>query len=266
MCLDPIFVETEINSEYTYHELGRYPLDEWLEAQKAKSAGVVNSEKECSRVEDKRQGLAPVEEPSKVAVSEDAEVAARVRFETDKNKHIELLLGGVSSTEFENLQSDRGSLDVCQISEDGGSECEAEGVNRITSRLSTERSHDPPATSTESATAAVPRDIRRVSFGCESSAEQCHDAPVNRGSTKVESKETRNASDRGRSHNSRKAGNNEQNRSTSSGCKDSTLSFSDFMAEMMRRWEPPPRYRRLTDTIPRFLPWRRPLGDWRRRL
>lgn len=117
-------------------------------------------------------------------------------------------------------------------------------MNRITSRLSTERSHDPPATSTESATAAVPRDIRRVSFGCESSAEQCHDAPVNRGSTKVESKETRNASDRGRSHNSRKAGNNEQNRSTSSGCKDSTLSFSDFMAEMMRRWEPPPRYRR----------------------
>lgn len=45
----------------------------------------------------------------------DAEVAARVRFETDKNKHIELLLGGVSSTEFENLQSDRGSLDVCQV-------------------------------------------------------------------------------------------------------------------------------------------------------
>ncbi|KAJ1356628.1 hypothetical protein KIN20_014362, partial [Parelaphostrongylus tenuis] len=50
------------------------------------------------------------------------DVCARARFENDENKHTEMLLGGLSAREFDNLQSERNSLDICQISDDGNSE------------------------------------------------------------------------------------------------------------------------------------------------
>lgn len=40
---------------------------------------------------------------------------AKNLFESDRNKHIQLLLGGVSSTELENFQSEKSSLEICEV-------------------------------------------------------------------------------------------------------------------------------------------------------
>ncbi|ETN68336.1 hypothetical protein NECAME_15875 [Necator americanus] len=44
-------------------------------------------------------------------------------FKNDKNKHIQLLLEGISSRELDNLNSEQSSLEVCEISDDDESLC-----------------------------------------------------------------------------------------------------------------------------------------------
>ncbi|VDM55348.1 unnamed protein product [Angiostrongylus costaricensis] len=105
------FTETEYDSPYCYRELGRYPED-W-----EKRNNYQKAIEELEKLEFSKENSSGVNA---------YDVSARACFENDKNKHIELLLGGVSAVELENLQSERNSLDICQISDDAISECEVE--------------------------------------------------------------------------------------------------------------------------------------------
>ncbi|KAJ1370412.1 hypothetical protein KIN20_032127 [Parelaphostrongylus tenuis] len=135
------FVETEPDSPYHYHELGRYP-DHWEIRnlyQKHFEEEMQGHSKHSSTIGAGSDALSPHHLLSKTILSKtrdsnaSPDVCARAHFETDKNKHIELLLGGVSAHELDNLQSERNSLDICQISDDGNSECE----NRLGSSSNT---------------------------------------------------------------------------------------------------------------------------------
>ncbi|KAJ1360673.1 hypothetical protein KIN20_019701, partial [Parelaphostrongylus tenuis] len=135
------FVENEPDSPYSYHELGRYP-EHWDRRNLYQK--LFGEEKQGHSEHSSTFGAgsdAPSQHHllSKTIWSKTCDnnaspdVCARAHFETDKNKHIELLLGGVSARELDYLQSECNSLDICQISDDGNSKCE----NRIGSSPNT---------------------------------------------------------------------------------------------------------------------------------
>ncbi|KAK6053928.1 hypothetical protein COOONC_08567 [Cooperia oncophora] len=123
------FVENERNSPYSYHELGRYPINKRRNASVPRKSSPEISEKESLRIDalDYQTPLTSSVTTQFPPISEllkDRE-SARDRFELDKSRHIQLLHGSGAPTTFENI--DRSALDICQISGDGGSECEAGG-------------------------------------------------------------------------------------------------------------------------------------------
>ncbi|CAJ0591337.1 unnamed protein product [Cylicocyclus nassatus] len=112
------FVDNEDSSQYDYHELGRYP-----DAYVSKSARLTSEQirsgngSRSARDLNTFNLLYPASR-DKLLGPLSRGTDARERFEDDKNKHIQLLLGGVSTTELENFQSERASLEICEISDD----------------------------------------------------------------------------------------------------------------------------------------------------
>uniref|UniRef100_A0A0K0DQB3 Mitotic checkpoint serine/threonine-protein kinase BUB1 n=1 Tax=Angiostrongylus cantonensis TaxID=6313 RepID=A0A0K0DQB3_ANGCA len=119
------FTETEFDSPYSYRELGRYPED-WEKRNKYQKAIEELEKLEFSKDSSGVNAHGDASSLFRSLSKSLKDASARACFENDKSKHIALLLGGVSAGELEILQSERNSLDICQISDDAVSECEVE--------------------------------------------------------------------------------------------------------------------------------------------
>ncbi|EPB70547.1 hypothetical protein ANCCEY_10356 [Ancylostoma ceylanicum] len=108
------FIDNEDSSQYAYHELGRYPDVIACDLSQNHQSERLNCDISAA-VDD-----------------------ATNPFESDRNKHIQLLLGGVSSTELENFQSEKSSLEICEISDDNESICTRSCVEASTTPISEE--------------------------------------------------------------------------------------------------------------------------------
>ncbi|EYB88403.1 hypothetical protein Y032_0248g98 [Ancylostoma ceylanicum] len=128
------FIDNEDSSQYAYHELGRYPDVIACDLSQNHQSERLNCDISAGCLlypSTSREELAH----SSASISVDD---ATNPFESDRNKHIQLLLGGVSSTELENFQSEKSSLEICEISDDNESICTRSCVEASTTPISEE--------------------------------------------------------------------------------------------------------------------------------
>ncbi|VDM67743.1 unnamed protein product [Strongylus vulgaris] len=113
------FVDNEDSAQYAYHEIGRYP-DIYTRKSSKTAQGPLRRKEGVDHSYDLHTYslLYPKGSCENVPTLPPRSTNARERFESDKSKHIQLLLEGVSSTELENFQSERSSLEICEISDD----------------------------------------------------------------------------------------------------------------------------------------------------
>ncbi|KAL6741887.1 hypothetical protein Aduo_015098 [Ancylostoma duodenale] len=128
------FVDNEDSSQYAYHELGRYPDVIACNLSRKDQNECFNSDIGTGCLlypSTSREHLLH----SSASMSADD---AKNPFESDKSKHIQLLLGGVSSADLENFQSEKSSLEICEISDDNESICTRSCVEASTTPVNEE--------------------------------------------------------------------------------------------------------------------------------
>ncbi|RCN28319.1 hypothetical protein ANCCAN_25938 [Ancylostoma caninum] len=128
------FVDNEDSSQYAYHELGRYPDVIACNLSRKDQNERFNNDIGTGCLlypSTSREDLLH----SSASMSVDD---AKNPFESDRSKHIQLLLGGVSSADLENFQSEKSSLEICEISDDNESICTRSCVEASTTPVSEE--------------------------------------------------------------------------------------------------------------------------------
>ncbi|KAK5974857.1 hypothetical protein GCK32_004650 [Trichostrongylus colubriformis] len=130
------WIEDEWNSPYSYHELGRYPINKRKNASVSRKLSPESSERESRSTGVRKDQLFSTSSvhtqfPSGSDSLKEKEAVCD-QIESDRSKQ----LGGTAgaSTELDHLQLDRNLSDVYRISDDGSSECEAgdADVTRLT--------------------------------------------------------------------------------------------------------------------------------------
>ncbi|XGW03733.1 hypothetical protein V3C99_015141, partial [Haemonchus contortus] len=236
------FVENERNSPYSYHELGRYPINKRRNASIPRNISPENSEKESLRIDvgDDQPFLTSSvhtqfpPEPESLREKEEG----RGSFEADKSKSIQLPLAGDGLTEFQSLYPDTNSLDICQIFEDGSSECEAGGVDVARLALGHSASELQVATVSAEEESAMATQEASPSAPplCQESLEQGQNAAVELLPSKEVPKERAILSGPAISTDSKQAAVPENER-PASPLRKPIFDFSEFESEIMRQCE-----------------------------
>ncbi|VDO25836.1 unnamed protein product [Haemonchus placei] len=162
----------------------------------------------------------------------------RGSFEADKSKPIQLPLAGDGLTEFQSLYPDSNPLDVCQIFEDGSSECEAGGVDVARLALGHSASELQVATVSAEEESAMATQEASPSAPplCQESLEQGQSAAVELLPSKEDPKERAILSEAAISTDSKQAAVPENER-PASPLKKPIFDFSEFESEIMRQCE-----------------------------
>ncbi|RCN25735.1 hypothetical protein ANCCAN_28550 [Ancylostoma caninum] len=148
------FVDNEDSSQYAYHELGRYPDVIACNLSRKDQNERFNSDigtgcllyPSTSREDLLHSSASMCRDSynsveylfSRIDINVLAVDDAKNPFESDRSKHIQLLLGGVSSADLENFQSEKSSLEICEISDDNESICTRSCVEASTTPVSEE--------------------------------------------------------------------------------------------------------------------------------